>query len=45
MQDFLNVVDVETVALDVKDDVSQAVLKPVAADGYDYTYVIMPMRV
>ena len=45
MLDFLNVVDVETVALDVKDDVSQAVLKPVGADGYDYTYVIMPMRV
>ena len=43
--DFLNVVDVDTVALDVKDDVSQAVLKPVGADGYDYTYVIMPMRV
>ena len=43
--DFLNVVDVETVALDVKDDVSQAVLTPVGADGYSYTYVIMPMRV
>jgi DNA polymerase-3 subunit beta len=43
--DFLNVVDVDTIALDVKDDVSQAVLKPVGADGYDYTYVIMPMRV
>jgi DNA polymerase III sliding clamp (beta) subunit (PCNA family) len=43
--DFLNVVDVDTVALDVKDDVSQAVLSPVGADGYSYTYVIMPMRV
>jgi DNA polymerase III subunit beta len=43
--DFLNVVDVDTVALDVKDDVSQAVLTPVGADGYSYTYVIMPMRV
>jgi len=43
--DFLNVVDVETVALHVKDDVSQAVLTPVGADGYSYTYVIMPMRV
>jgi hypothetical protein len=25
--------------------VSQAVMKPVGADGYEYTYVIMPMRV
>ncbi len=43
--DFLNVVDVETVALDVKDDVSQAVFTPVGAEGYSYTYMIMPMRV
>ena len=43
--DFLNVVETEVVALELKDEVSQAVMKPVAADGYDYTYVIMPMRV
>jgi hypothetical protein len=24
---------------------SQAVMKPIGADGYEYTYVIMPMRV
>jgi hypothetical protein len=24
---------------------SQAVLKPVGAEGYEYTYVIMPMRI
>jgi hypothetical protein len=24
---------------------SQAVLKPVGGEGYDYTYVIMPMRI
>jgi len=24
---------------------SQAVMKPVGAIGYDYTYVIMPMRI
>jgi hypothetical protein len=24
---------------------SQAVMRPLNADGYDYTYVIMPMRV
>jgi DNA polymerase-3 subunit beta len=43
--DFLNAVDSEVVALDLKDDVSQAVMKPVGVEGYDYTYVIMPMRV
>ena len=43
--DFLNVVDTEIVSLEVKDDVSQAVLAPVNAEGYTYTYVIMPMRV
>jgi DNA polymerase III subunit beta len=43
--DFLGAVDSDIVALDLKDDVSQAVMKPVGAEGYDYTYVIMPMRV
>ncbi|MEW6319568.1 MAG: DNA polymerase III subunit beta [Acidobacteriota bacterium] len=45
VQDFLNVVETDAVALEVKDEVSQAVLRPIGADGYDYTYVIMPMRV
>src|SRR3954467_9239449 len=43
--DFLGVVETATVSLDFKDEMSQAVLKPVGADGYDYTYVIMPMRI
>ena len=43
--DFLGVVESDVVALELKDEVSQAVMKPVGADGYDYTYVIMPMRV
>jgi DNA polymerase III subunit beta len=43
--DFLNAVESDIVALDLKDDVSQAVMKPVGVEGYDYTYVIMPMRV
>jgi len=43
--DFLNVVDTEVVSLSLKDDVSQAVMKPVGTDAYDYTYVIMPMRI
>ena len=32
-------------SLEFKDEMSQAVMKPINADGYDYTYVIMPMRV
>ena len=43
--DFLSAVTTDVVSLDVKDEVSQAVMKPVGAEGYDYTYVIMPMRV
>jgi len=42
--DFLNVVETDVVSLSLKDEVSQAVMKPVGAEGYDYTYVIMPMR-
>ena len=43
--DFLSAVTTDIVALDLKDEVSQAVMKPVGAQGYDYTYVIMPMRI
>jgi DNA polymerase-3 subunit beta len=43
--DFLNVVETDVVMLSLKDEVSQALMKPVGADGYDYTYVIMPMRI
>jgi DNA polymerase III subunit beta len=43
--DFLNVVETDGVALEFKDEMSQAVMKPVGAEGYDYTYVIMPMRI
>ena len=42
--DFLAAVSTDVVALDLKDEVSQAVMRPVGAEGYDYTYVIMPMR-
>jgi DNA polymerase-3 subunit beta len=44
MLDFLNVVETDMVSLSLKDEVSQAVMKPVGSEGYDYTYVIMPMR-
>ncbi len=43
--DFLAVVETDTVSLEFKDEMSQAVMKPIGAEGYDYTYVIMPMRV
>jgi DNA polymerase-3 subunit beta len=45
VMDFLGAVDTDNVALELKDEVSQAVMKPVGTEGYDYTYVIMPMRV
>jgi DNA polymerase III sliding clamp (beta) subunit (PCNA family) len=38
-------VETDSVSLDFKDEMSQAVLKPVGGEGYDYTYVIMPMRI
>ncbi|MEI6540471.1 MAG: DNA polymerase III subunit beta [Planctomycetota bacterium] len=43
--DFLSAVTTDVVALELKDEVSQAVMVPVGAEGYEYTYVIMPMRV
>jgi DNA polymerase III subunit beta len=43
--DFLGVVGTDAVTLSLKDEVSQAVMQPVGAEGYEYTYVIMPMRV
>lgn len=45
VDNFLGVVDTEQVLLEFKDEMSQAVMKPVGAEGYEYTYVIMPMRV
>ncbi len=43
--EFLTAVTTDVVSLELKDEVSQAVMRPVGAEGYDYTYVIMPMRV
>jgi DNA polymerase-3 subunit beta len=40
VDNFLNVVETETVQLEFKDEMSQAVMKPVGAEGYEYTYVI-----
>lgn len=43
--DFLAVVETDSIALELKDEVSQAVLHPLGTSEYDYTYVVMPMRI
>lgn len=43
--DFLNVVETDQVKLSFRDEMSQAVMTPVNPEGYEYTYVIMPMRI
>ena len=45
VMDFLGAVNTDNVVLELKDEVSQAVMKPIGTAGYEYTYVIMPMRV
>jgi DNA polymerase-3 subunit beta len=45
VDNFLGVVETESVQLEFKDEMSQAVVKPIGNDGYEYTYVIMPMRI
>jgi DNA polymerase-3 subunit beta len=45
VDNFLSAVETEQVQLEFKDEMSQAVMKPVGAEGYEYTYVIMPMRI
>jgi DNA polymerase III subunit beta len=44
LQDFLNVTSDGSVSFEFKDGNSQAQLRPVSDDGYDYRYVVMPMR-
>ncbi len=43
--DFLAAVETEQVSLSFRDEMSQAVMTPVNPEGYEYTYVIMPMRI
>lgn len=43
--EFLAAVESDSVVLEFKDEVSQAQLAPASAEGCEYTYVIMPMRV
>lgn len=44
LQDFLNVVSDGSVAIEFKDGNSQAQMRPTSDDGFEYKYVIMPMR-
>lgn len=45
--DFLNAIDTDSVSLELKDEGSQCIGKPLAKDSlpYDYLYVVMPMRI
>ena len=43
--DFLGAGATETVTLDLKDEQSAGLIRPVGETEYDYRYVIMPMRI
>jgi DNA polymerase-3 subunit beta len=43
--DFLAVVGTDKVVLELKDEVSQGILRPGSGSSEDYTYVVMPMRI
>lgn len=45
--DFLNAVDTQNVTLELKDENSQCIGRPLGSDPlpYDYLYVVMPMRI
>jgi DNA polymerase-3 subunit beta len=43
--EFLGAVTTETIELDVRGEDSAGQLRPAAAEGIDYRYVVMPMRI
>ncbi len=43
--DFLNAVQTDVIAIEFKDEASQTVMRPAGNSDYDYTYVVMPMRI
>ncbi len=45
LQDFLSVTSGGQLTFEFKDGNSQAQLRPTNGDGYDYKYVVMPMRI
>ncbi|HTG16411.1 MAG TPA: DNA polymerase III subunit beta, partial [Blastocatellia bacterium] len=42
--DFLGVVATDEIILELKDEQSPALMRPSGEEGYDYKYVVMPMR-
>jgi DNA polymerase-3 subunit beta len=42
--DFLGAVGTDEVVIELKDEQSPALMRPPTPDGYDYKYVVMPMR-
>jgi DNA polymerase-3 subunit beta len=42
--DFLSVVGTESVTMELKDEVTQGLIRPSGDEGKLYTYVVMPMR-
>ncbi|OYT71669.1 MAG: DNA polymerase III subunit beta [Chloracidobacterium sp. CP2_5A] len=44
LMDFLSAVHAAQVSFEFKDEISQIQLRPTEGDGYDYRYVVMPMR-
>jgi DNA polymerase III subunit beta len=42
--DFLNNAGAEEILFEFKDEQSPAMMKPAKGEGYDYKYVVMPMR-
>ena len=47
LADFLSVIDTEGVSLDLKDENSQCIAKPLGGESlpYEYLYIVMPMRI
>ena len=45
LQDFLSVAGSESVRIEIKDANSQFCLRPLGLEGFNFTYVLMPMRI
>lgn len=43
--DFLGAVQSDAVSMELKDESSQTIMRPVGTTDYEYTYVVMPMRI
>ncbi len=44
LMDFLGAARATQVSFEFKDEISQIQLRPIDGDGYDYRYIVMPMR-